>query len=123
MTWRILVVGCGSIGERHLRCLQRTGRAQVIACENRQAVLEQMKREYKVEGFSSFDDALKSQTFDALVICTPAHTHIPLARVALKAGVALLIEKPLSTNLEQIDDFQTEVDKAKRFVRIAYVYH
>jgi predicted dehydrogenase len=82
-----------------------------------------MKREYKVEGFSSFDDALKSQAFDAVVICTPANTHIGLARIALRAGAALLIEKPLSTNLELIDEFKLEVEKAKRYVAIAYVYH
>src|ERR1035437_347420 len=29
---RILVIGCGSIGERHLRCFQRTGRAELFAC-------------------------------------------------------------------------------------------
>jgi len=103
--------------------MQRTGRAQVVACESRQAVLEQMKREYKVEGFSSYDEALKSHTFDAVVICTPANTHIGLARMALRAGAASLIEKPLSTNLEQIDEFKTEVEKARRYVAIAYVYH
>jgi len=32
MNDEILVVGCGSIGERHLRCLQRTGRAKLTAC-------------------------------------------------------------------------------------------
>ena len=30
---RLLVIGLGSIGERHLRCALETGRAEVIACE------------------------------------------------------------------------------------------
>jgi predicted dehydrogenase len=123
MSRRILVVGCGSIGERHLRCLQRTGCAEVVACESREAVLEKIKREYHVEGFARFEDALKSETFDAVIICTPAHTHIPLAFTALQTGASLLIEKPLSTNLERIDEFRKAVEKTRQYVAIAYVYH
>jgi predicted dehydrogenase len=123
MSRKILIVGCGSIGERHVRCLKRTGRAEVIVCENRQSVLERVQRAYQVEGFINFDDALKSRPLDGVVICTPAHTHIPLALLALRAGAALLIEKPLSTNLERIDELQTAIERSGRYVGIAYVYH
>jgi len=123
MSRQILVVGCGSIGERHLRCLQKTGRAQVVACESRQTLLERVCQEYKVPGFASYNEALKSQSFDGVVICTPANTHIALASMALRAGAALLIEKPLSTNLESIEEFKKEVEKTIRYVAIAYVYH
>jgi predicted dehydrogenase len=123
MTRQILVVGCGSIGERHLRCLQKTGRAQVVACESRPALLERVCQEYKVPGFANYSEALKSQSFDGVVICTPANTHIALASMALRAGAALLIEKPLSTNLDSVEEFQKEVEKSSRYAAVAYVYH
>jgi len=123
MSPQILVVGCGSIGERHVRCLQKTGRAQVVVCESRSSVLEKVRQDYQVEGFTSFDEALHSRRFQGVLICTPAHTHIPLSLVALKSGAGLLIEKPLSTSLEGIDEFQREVEKTKSYVAIAYVYH
>ena len=123
MNRQILVVGCGSIGERHLRCLQKSGRTEVVACESSPTVLERMGQEYRVAGFANFNEALNSQTFDGVVICTPAHTHIPLALTALRAGAALLIEKPLSTSLESIGELQQEIAKTKRFVAVAYVYH
>ena len=40
MNHEILVIGCGSIGERHLRCFQRTGRAQVSVCDAAHQSLE-----------------------------------------------------------------------------------
>src|SRR2546422_11415189 len=116
MNRQILVVGCGSIGERHLRCLQKSGRTEVVACESSPTVLERMGQEYRVAGLANFNEALNSQTFDGVVICTPAHTHIPLALTALRAGAALLIEKPLSTSLESIGELQQEIAKTKRFV-------
>jgi len=123
MSPQILVVGCGSIGERHVRCLQKTGRAQVVVCESRPSVLEKVRGDYQVEGFASFDEALNSRPFQGVLICTPAHTHIPLSLIALKSKAALLIEKPLSTSLEGINEFQSEVETTKSYVAIAYVYH
>jgi predicted dehydrogenase len=122
MNLQMLVVGCGSIGERHVRCLQKTGRVQVAACENRTAVLERVCQEYKIGGFTSFEEALRSQRFDAVVICTPAHTHVPLALTALRGGAALLIEKPLSTGKDLIPELQREATRTKRPVRVAYVH-
>ena len=38
-----LIIGCGSIGERHLRCFQKTGRSSVIACDTNPALLAAMR--------------------------------------------------------------------------------
>jgi predicted dehydrogenase len=85
--------------------------------------LDKVRADYKVEGFASFDEALHSRAFQGVLICTPANTHIKLSLAALRSGAALLIEKPLSTNLDGIDEFQKEAGKRKSFVGIAYVYH
>ena len=119
----ILVIGCGSIGERHLRCLQRTGRARVAACETNATLLERIKKEYEVAGYGGLEEALRAQKFEGIVICTPAHTHIPLAIKAIGAGAGLLIEKPLSVNSERIDELKRAIAESGRFVGIAYVYH
>lgn len=119
----ILVVGCGSIGERHLRCFQRTGRAELFACEARPALLERITQQYKVRGFLDLRGALDGGRFDAVVICTPAHLHVPMAIEGLRHGAALLIEKPLSTRLEDVAELQREIARRKQFVAVAYTYH
>ena len=101
MSKKILVIGCGSIGERHLRCIQKTGRVAVIACDINPALLQKMEQEYKVAVVYNLKDALGANTFDGAVICTPAHTHIGIALTSIRHGAALLIEKPLSVGFEQ----------------------
>jgi predicted dehydrogenase len=123
MSDAILVVGCGSIGERHLRCLQRTGRATVAACEPNDTLRVRITQQYGVAGFASLDAALAAQHFTGLVICTPAHTHLDLALAGLRHGAGLLIEKPLSTSLEKVSAVREEMTRAGRFVGVAYVYH
>ena len=123
MTDDILVVGCGSIGERHLRCFQRTGRARVAACDANAALLDRIAGPYGIEGFTNLDAALEAHRYAGIVICTPAHTHLDIALPALKHGTGLLIEKPLSTGLDKVPAVQAVIARAGKFVGVAYVYH
>lgn len=117
----VLVVGVGSIGERHLRCFQATGRAEMSLCELNPRLRETIRERYHVEQcFSGFEEALRAPPH-AAVICTPAHLHIPMARAAVEAGVHVLIEKPLSTRLDGIDELERESSARGVTVAVAYV--
>ena len=101
----------------------KTGRAQLTACDTNPALLQKIQQEYQIPGFASLPAALASQTFDGVIICTPAHTHVGIALTALRAGSGLLIEKPLSVNFGQIDVLKREMVGTGKFVGVAYVYH
>jgi predicted dehydrogenase len=119
----ILVIGCGSIGERHLRCFQRTGRCRVTACDTSGPLLERIGQTYGVPTLRDSAAALSDGDFDAIVICTPAPFHIPQAIQGLEAGRHVLIEKPLSHSLAGLDALFAARERAKREVAVAYVYH
>lgn len=119
----ILLIGCGSIGERHLRCFQKTGRAQVTACDANPALLQRMAETYQVATLPDAGAALDSGNFDAVVICTPAPSHVPLAIRALDAGKHVLVEKPLSHTLAGLADLRAAHARSGREVAVAYVYH
>lgn len=120
---RILVVGCGSIGERHLRCFQATKRCEVEACDANATLLHTVAERYAVKAHSDFAAALRSSRYDALVICTPAQTHLLIARQGAEHGAALLIEKPLSTSLDGVEETRCAIERSGRHVAVAYVYH
>lgn len=118
----LLVIGCGSIGERHLRCFQRTGRARVTACESHPELAGRIGATYGVEVLADWQTAL-ARGFDGVVICTPAPAHVPLATAALRAGAHVLVEKPLSHSLEGLDELFAARAAARRAVAVAYVLH
>jgi predicted dehydrogenase len=118
----ILIVGVGSIGERHLRCFQGTGRADVSLCEVNPVLRKTVADRYQVlKAYDDLDRALDSKP-DAVVICTPAHLHISMALAAARRGIHLLIEKPLSTTLDDLDTLRKEVIVNKIVTSVAYVY-
>lgn len=117
----LLIVGAGSIGERHLRCFQSTGRADVALCETDGNLRTTIADRYRVGAFADFHAALDTGNFDGIVICTPAHIHIPMATAALRAGAAVLVEKPLGTNIEGTDALLRLRDERNVPVAVAYV--
>ncbi|HWL52025.1 MAG TPA: Gfo/Idh/MocA family oxidoreductase [Chthoniobacteraceae bacterium] len=121
---RVAVVGTGSIGERHLRCFQATGRAEVIACEPNPDLGHAVVERYACPWFTTLEEAVAAQPeekpIDAAILCTPAHLHIPLARQYVEAGLHLLIEKPLAVSEEGIPLLQQAARERERVVRVAY---
>jgi predicted dehydrogenase len=119
----ILVLGCGSIGERHLRCFQKTGRATVAGCDTNPVLRERIASTYGVPVFDDFRVALKSQPWTAVVVCVPAHLHIPCSLAALEAGAAVFIEKPLTISLDGVDSLIEAAARSGRYNAVAYVFH
>lgn len=119
---RVLVVGVGSIGERHLRCFQATQRVEMAFCEPNENLRHTIAERYSIESYASLDAALDGAgQFNAALVATPAPLHIPIATRLADAGVHLLIEKPLSTSLEGIDGLQGVVARKRLTVGMAYV--
>jgi predicted dehydrogenase len=123
---RILIIGCGSIGERHLRCFLATGRAEVSACEPNADLAEAMRERYGVEVSGDALADLACGGYEGVVVATPAQTHLPLMREALRAGASVLVEKPLAVTLDEVAESAALLESLVpqgRFARVAYVLH
>lgn len=118
----MLVVGVGSIGERHLRCFQATDRVDISICELNADLRQKIADRYSVQTQYADLDAALADPHDFAVIATPAHLHIPMARQAVEAGLDVFIEKPLSTNVSGIAELQKLLEEKQRKAAIAYVY-
>lgn len=117
----LLVVGVGSIGERHVRCFQKTGRAEVSICELNSRLLDEVGKRYNVKhAYNDLNLAL-SESYDAAVVAVPANAHIGVSASLINA-CDLLIEKPLSTSMDGVAELVKAAASANRIVGVAYVY-
>ena len=126
----VLIVGVGSIGERHVRCFQATGRAEVSIVEINDALRTTISERYGVRGFASLEAAMAdhaaalhqpTRRVTAAVIATPANRHLEIATQLAEAGIHLLIEKPLSTSIDGADRLTRIVSQRGLVVGVAYV--
>lgn len=118
---RVLVLGVGSIGERHLRCFQNTGRAELSFVEINPQLRTIVAERYSIQQhFGSLDEALAASQPSCAVVATPAPFHIPMSQQLADRGVHLLIEKPLSTSFDGIDKLQQTVHERKLVTGVGY---
>ncbi|MCB1099204.1 MAG: Gfo/Idh/MocA family oxidoreductase [Verrucomicrobiae bacterium] len=97
---RLLVVGLGSIGKRHLRIARHFFPFADIR------ILRHLPAdsipEFANGCFSTVDDAILFLP-EIAVIANPATLHVPIAQRLAERGVHLLVEKPLSANVDGVD--------------------
>jgi predicted dehydrogenase len=119
--YKVLVVGAGSIGERHIRCFLATGRCDVSFVEINEALRQTIAARYSARGFASLEEGIGARP-EIAVIATPAHLHIEMAMKLAEAGIQLLIEKPLSTSEAGIERLLSLIREKDLVASVAYVY-
>jgi len=129
---RILMVGLGGIGQRHLRNLRAllgpgAGLAAYRVRGRTQTLTDQLEVEpgadlaarYGLEVFHDLDEALATGP-SAAFICNPTSLHIPLALRAARAGCHLFLEKPLSHDLEGLAELSALVAEKRLVTLVGY---
>ena len=107
---RVLVVGCGSIGRRHLANLSSLSVVEISATDPSEPRRRKASEETGATTFPTLEDALATQP-DAVFVATPTHMHVEHALAAAQAGAHLFIEKPLSHSLEGVEELAYVCDK------------
>lgn len=71
-----------------------------------------------IKGIADFRDVLARDDIDAVVIATPDHWHVPMAKASILAGKDVYVEKPLSLHIEEGREL-VELSKAhKKIVQV-----
>ena len=95
------VVGCGSIGKRHIRNLLQLGIKDIVVFDSDLKTAETVAAEFSVSNVPSLEGGI-SMAPTVGIICVPNHLHLSVALTLAEAGIHLFIEKPLDVQLEGI---------------------
>lgn len=114
--WRFLVIGCGSIGKRHIENLRRLGIRDIIAFDPRAERAEEVAAAYGVEPFAALPAAWERRP-DVCLITAPTALHLALARQGADHGCHLFIEKPLSHSWQGVEEL-LDVAARRRLVTL-----
>lgn len=91
---RIIVVGAGLIGRKHVDVV--SAHAQLAAIVDPEPAAQDLADGLGARWFKTLDDCLGDVAADGAVIATPNALHWPNGEACLKAGLPVLIEKPLA---------------------------
>jgi predicted dehydrogenase len=111
---KIGVIGCGSIGKRHISNLLKFDDIEIYASDISKETLKSVKEEFNIEGFNKIEYLLEKINLDAVFICTPNILHLQHAHIALKKDCHIFMEKPISINLEGLKELKKLIRKKKK---------
>jgi predicted dehydrogenase len=95
---RVAIIGAGFISDYHISGLRAAGGATITHLIGRRPDrTAERAAALKIERYGTdYEDVLKEESVDAVVIATPDFTHKAIATEALKAGKAVLLQKPMA---------------------------
>ena len=121
---KLLVIGCGSIGERHIRNLKNISKQnEIFVFDKNKERLRLVEKKYKAIPISNLSKVLLKERFKGALICTPPNSHIEFAKKFIEHNIPLFIEKPLSHNYNEVDNLVKKIGKKKIPVLIGYNLH
>lgn len=107
---RFLVIGCGSIGKRHLKNLKSAGVRQLLAFDVREDRRQEVEKEIGAKTYSDLEKAYLDGV-DVAVICSPTRFHMENCLQAAQKGCHLFVEKPVSDSMDGVPELLKEIEK------------
>jgi predicted dehydrogenase len=100
---KIGVLGAGHLGKIHLRLLQQSEKYELVGFyDPNQENADKISKEFGYKNFSTI--ATLIHAVDVIDIVTPTLSHYKCAKVAIKSGKHVFIEKPISNTLAEAEE-------------------
>lgn len=100
---RVGVVGMGGFGRLHASTILGLAETNLVALvARRQETLDEVADDYPgVPGWLDIDKAIAESDAEAWIVASSTSTHVTMTRSLLEAGHAVLLEKPISEDLDE----------------------
>lgn len=116
---RAAVIGVGHLGKEHARIYHELPDTELIALADIDGSKAERASGFGVKFTTDFHELLS--TIDVASIATPTATHFQIAREVLNAGVHVLIEKPITSRLEDADELIEIAKQKKLTLRVGHL--
>lgn len=117
------IIGAGFIGGVHSYAVRASGAVvSEVADSSPQSARRAARRLGAESGAESAEALIASDRVDVVHVCTPNDTHYDLAMAAIRAGKAVICEKPLATSPERAAELAQAARRAGTVTAVPFVY-
>src|SRR5712691_12872864 len=100
---KVAIVGCGKIADVHASQIHRIKGCEIVGvCDREPLMARQLYERFPVKRyFTDLTELLSDARPDVVHITTPPESHFDIARVCLKRGCHVYVEKPFTLREEE----------------------
>jgi len=118
---RVAIVGAGRWGAQHARVFGTRPDVELCGIVARRPETAQARaRQWSTRAYTDIDAMLAAESPDLVSVCLPNEGHVEPTSQLIRAGVALLVEKPLAFTLAEADRLVAEAADRNLFVGINF---
>ena len=125
----LVVIGTGTMGQEHMYVATLLGRARIHGIYDSYThsmdIAEDNYKKYSNDvlvRYSNLEAACKDPNIDAIMICTPNHTHFDILSIAMETGKPIFLEKPMATSIENAKSIVDACEDYEAFVQLGLQY-
>jgi len=120
--YRLGFIGFGNIAQSHLRALQAVPEAVVIAvADTSQKQLEAADAQ-GLKSYIDWEAMLQNETLDGILICSPPVAHFAQASSAMRRGMHVFLEKPMTVSVEEAKQLVGLADQLDRHLVVGFAH-
>ena len=102
---KVGIIGGGAIAQVHAQVIETNTESEFVAlAELMPDIRKEYSRKYGIEAYEDYNNMLQEVDLDAVTVCLPHHLHLPAAKAAMKAGLHVLLEKPMEISVERCNE-------------------
>ncbi len=117
----LALIGVGAWGKHYITTAQELSGVRISdICARHNDSLDPYRAEYEVT--TNYKDILSKKNIDGVIIATPASTHYRVARDFLQEGHHVLIEKPVSQHVSEIEELEFLARKNNLIAMVGHEY-
>ena len=113
MIHKIGLIGYGHMGKNHARIINKNEDAELVGIYDEKS--ESMPKKV-AHIFNSLEEIISNS--DTLVISTPTISHSEILKLCIENNKNALIEKPISTNLNEIIKIKELISNSENFYKV-----
>ena len=120
---KIAFAGTGYINKIHAQAAQNLGLELTAVVNHKADSMVEFGRRFGIaRQYESIETLLKGGGVDTLVVSTPNYLHAPQTIAALKAGVHVMVEKPMAISAEEAEQMNEAAEASGATLMVAHCW-
>jgi predicted dehydrogenase len=116
------IIGAGRMGITHYSIINSHPDITISSVADPSGlILSMMKKYLPIKTYKDYNDLLKDDKPDAVLVCTPPNLHYDILIKALQSNVHVFVEKPYTTNLAQSRELAEKYKQRGLVNQVGYV--
>lgn len=118
----VVVIGVGSWGKNHARVFNELEESNLVGVYDLdQSKAKLLAKQFNVKAFPSIDEILNSEEVDAVTVASPTSTHGEISLKAIEHGKHILIEKPMTSSIEEAEKIIEKEKESGVVVSVGFI--